>query len=142
MGSVNIKINMMGADAMLRLLTRTPVAAIPYVSTALNEEAQMIMAESQAYLVPVDNGDLARSAAILPPEVDNANISITMGYGGAASAYAMYIHELTESPSGKPINWSKAGSGAKYLETPTRRAIPFIERRIFQTLNALIRESR
>lgn len=34
--------------------------------------------------------------------------------------YAAAVHEMTSSPSGEPINWSRPGSGAKYLENPLK----------------------
>jgi len=139
---MDFNINLMGADAMIRLLTKAPANALPHLATALNEEAMDIMAESMNYLVPVHYTTLRQSAAILPPKMEGNKVVVEFGYGGAASAYAMYIHELIESPSGNPINWTKTGSGAKYLENPTREAIPDIERRIFRKLNQILKETR
>lgn len=135
-------INMMGADAMIRLLSKAPAEALQHLGIALYEEALEIIAEGQNYLTPVDHGTLAGSGTVLPPEMNGNKIGVTLGYGGPASAYAMYVHELLESPSGKAINWSKSGSGAKYLENPTRKAIPEIERRIFRKLNKILKETR
>lgn len=135
-------INLMGADGMIRLFSKAPANALPQLGTALYEEALYIIAEGQNYLTPVGEGTLARSGEVLPPRMNGNKIEVILGYGGAASAYAMYIHELMESPSGKPINWSKSGSGAKYLENPTRNAIPDIERKIFAKLNKILKETR
>lgn len=142
MGNSTFTINLMGADGMIRLFSKAPANALPHLATSLFEEALEIIAEGQNYLTPVDHGTLAGSGAVMPPEMNGNKISVTLGYGGAASAYAMYIHELLESPSGKPINWSKSGSGAKYLENPTRKAIPQIENRIFSKLNKILKETR
>lgn len=142
MGDSAFNINLMGADAMIRLLSKAPAQALQYTETALFEEALEIIAEGQNYLTPVEHGTLAGSGTVLPPALNGNRISVTLGYGGPASAYAMYVHELLESPSGKPINWTKAGSGAKYLENPTRKAIPQIEHRIFRKLNKILKETR
>ena len=137
---MEFKINLMGADAMVRFLSRTPIKVVPYIGLALSEEAEQIGYESQNYLTPVHYGTLAGSWTQLPVRMEGNQIIQEFGYGGAASAYAMYIHELLESPTGKPINWTKAGSGAKYLENPTRKAIPYLEQRVRQKLMLLLKE--
>lgn len=40
---------------------------------------------------------------------------------GYAASYAAAVHEMTESPSGLPINWKRPGSGPKFLQAALAR---------------------
>ena len=64
-------------------------AAMPMV---LNEEAQIIFRNSQR-LVPVKTGVLRASGQIIAPRKQGNNWVVVIGYGGAASSYALDQHE-------------------------------------------------
>ena len=85
-------------------------AAMPQV---LNEEAQIILRNSQR-LVPVKTGTLRRSGTIVPPRKKGTKYEVVIGYGGAASAYALQQHENLRYKH-------KEGKSAKYLEIPTQQ---------------------
>jgi len=79
-------------------------------------------------LVPVKHRTLANSAFVNDPEGEGFGAGVTIGYGGAASAYAIAVHETPskyDPPSwkgkGGNLNWSKPGTGPKYLERPFLR---------------------
>lgn len=80
------------------------------VAAGLYQSALEIMAQSQE-IVPVDTGVLRASGTVQLPEVDGDRVSVTLGYGGAASAYAEQVHEDL-------LMRHKEGKQAKYLETP------------------------
>lgn len=44
------------------------------------------------------------------------------GVNGYQAAYAPSVHEMLRSPSGKPIKWTKKGTGAKFLERPWKES--------------------
>lgn len=64
-------------------------------------EAEGIMGDSKAE-VPVDMGTLRASGFVRPPKREGTDVVIEMGYGGAASGYATYIHEGTGPAVGRP----------------------------------------
>lgn len=76
-------------------------------------------------IVPVDYGVLrsSRTVTLNKDDGDPSNISVTISYGGAAEAYALYQHEHLELVH-------KGQGQAKYLETPLKAAIPGMNDRI------------
>jgi len=58
---------------------------------------------------------------VQPPSVTGSSVEILLGYGGAASAYALYQHENLDLRHPDPTNPHSDPKGqAKYLETPVR----------------------
>lgn len=94
--------------------------------SALYKEAEGIMTESKK-IVPVLWGILKGSGRVLPPEESGDRISVTLGYGGAASDYALEVHENMKSHH----NVGKA----KYLEIPFVEAQGGMARRIADMLD-------
>jgi len=77
---------------------------------ALVQEAESIMTASK-HIVPVDQGVLRASGYVAPPEIHGNDVSVEIGYGGAASDYALVQHER--------LDFNHPGGGeAKYLEKP------------------------
>jgi len=100
----------MGADELMQALAQAGARAVPAIKQAVTEEAQIVFRNSQR-IVPVDTGTLRRSGQITPAKEINSGVEITLGYGGAASAYALKQHEDLS------LN-HKEGQAAKYLEAP------------------------
>lgn len=79
--------------------------------------------------VPVDEGHLMESGYVGEPIVENGVVSVEMGY---RAEYAIYVHEGVEgqrppSPNwswtqkvarGEEIEFTKPGTGTKFLEGP------------------------
>jgi 1-acyl-sn-glycerol-3-phosphate acyltransferase len=84
--------------------------AMPQV---LTEEASIIFRESQK-IVPVKTGILRASGTIMPPTKKGRKWQVTIGYGGAASSYALAQHENLQYRH-------QEGKSAKYLEIPTQQ---------------------
>jgi hypothetical protein len=82
-------------------LTQMRGAAPAAVGAALFLEGEQIMAASKP-LVPVDMGPLRASGHVQLPKVTPDHVSVTMGYGGTASGYAVYLHEGTGPAVGRP----------------------------------------
>jgi hypothetical protein len=108
------------------------------IDSALMREAIGVMAESQQ-VVPELDGDLGESGEIIVEKIGSGGI---IGVGGAltgiahriflsygrtkAQDYAQAVHEhpsYHSPPSwqGKVINWTKPGTGPKFLERPLRQ---------------------
>lgn len=115
-----------GVNEMLATLRRV-VATMPNeVAKALYAEAQIEMTESNRR-VPVKFGVLRASGFVQDPEQNGKNISVTLGYGGAAKDYAIPVHENLEAhhPHGQ----------AKYLESVLNESRPYMLTRIGKRIN-------
>lgn len=78
--------------------------------------AEEIMTASKQ-IVPLDLGTLRGSGHVKPPVSMGGHTEVELGYGGAASAYAIIQHERTDFRH-------TGGRQAKYLERPLLDAIP------------------
>ena len=97
---------------------------------ALYEEALIMMRNSQRR-VPVDTGVLRASGIVMPPIQRGKTSIVELGYGGAASAYAMRQHETEDYKH-------KSGKTWKYLENPVRERIPQLETSLAKRLNRIL----
>jgi hypothetical protein len=123
--------------------------------------ADEVMSASKE-VVPVDIGNLMGSGHVgkhagSDMGVDEGSayddgdaVCIDLGYGGPAAPYALYVHEELQPSSGhsvnpnwswakaaqagKAINWTRPGSGPKYLEAPYEARRPAIPPRILQAV--------
>jgi hypothetical protein len=84
---------------------------------AVYQKGVKIMGES-ALICPVSphGGALLRSRYVSPPRRDRRGPIVRIGYG---TYYAWHVHEMTNSN----VNWTKPGSGPKYLERPIYAAM-------------------
>jgi hypothetical protein len=103
------------------------------IGKALFQFAEEVMGESKLR-VPVLTGTLMNTGHVEPPALEGEILSVTMGYGGPAASYALYVHEALEgavppNPNwswfkkvarGGQIDWTRPGSGPKYLEMPLK----------------------
>ncbi len=131
-------------QALLALADRGPKAA----AAALFREANRIMTESKENYVPVHDAILKGSGVVELPEIIGDLITVTMGYGGAAAAYALAVHEhLSEhSPhswevaeaQGHPVQFHPTGHGPKYLEIPVTAARSGFDARVAADMKPII----
>lgn len=99
---------------------------------AVIEIGNEVMTDSKENYVPIDSGNLLRSGFVDDPVRTPDSVELVMGFGGAAADYALAVHEhpsdispyswLAKEGRGEQIQWSKPGTGPKYLQ------IPFFER--------------
>lgn len=122
------RVTLIGEERLLAVLSRLENAE-QALGRALYEEANRIFNESQL-LVPVDTGTLRSSGQVTLPEQGPRGVSVTIGYGGAAAPYAIYVHERLD------LNHPNGGQ-AKYLEEPVMAAADGIADRLADTLDAL-----
>lgn len=122
------RVTLIGEERLLAVLSRLENAE-QALGRALYEEANRIFNLSQA-LVPVDTGTLRSSGQVALPEQSSRGTSVTIGYGGAASGYAVYVHERLD------LNHPNGGQ-AKFLEEPVMAAVDGIAARLADTLDSI-----
>jgi hypothetical protein len=119
-----------GADEYLQALQLAGDNVVQVLVQALYAEANDIMLASQE-LVPVDTGILKTSGEVLDPVINGNTVEVVMGYGGAASAYALRQHE--------DLTYRHAeGKQAKYLEDPAREAMENFEQSLADRIEGII----
>lgn len=119
-----------GDKALLERLELAEKNAVKDLAAAMYREANYILRKS-VETVPVDFGVLRGSATVTRPKVAGTSVELSFGYGGAASAYALAVHENPRSgktggvsPSGVQYkHWAKTGTW-KYLERPCQEQFP------------------
>lgn len=73
-------------------------------------------------LVPEDTGNLRDSRFTTPLRKPvTKDPYVVFGY---EANYAAAVHEMLKSPTGKPINWNRPGSGPRWFEASIKRNTP------------------
>ena len=96
-----VHVELVGSKELSAALAAAKGRALAEAGKALYLEAEAVMAESKR-LVPVDMGTLRNSGVVLPPKTENGVVEVTLGYGGAGSEYALFLHEGTGPAVGRP----------------------------------------
>lgn len=120
MGSAET-IRLAGMEALQAALRHAGTQAPRVVGEALMAEARLMLRDSLNE-VPVKDAILKASGQVLPPIITGSRVVVKLGYGGAASAYALYQHN---APAG--LNYTKPGSKSHYLSDPVQAAIPRLQ---------------
>jgi hypothetical protein len=109
-GAIKVK----NLQALQQAFVRAGSKAPQFAAKALFEEAQEAFALSQG-VVPVRTGALMSSGEVSGPRVSGSRAYCEITYGGPATPYAMFVHELPPSRArhDAPTRW-------KYLENPVR----------------------
>lgn len=107
-------------------------AALRAAKAEAYQFGEEVMADSKANYVPVDTG-LLRSSGFVQTEDRSNSFQIILGYGGAASGYAIHVHENLNSHHEPPTQ-------AKYLELPFRAAAPKFPQRIADAARGAMRQ--
>ncbi len=131
-----------GLDKLQTRLLKSGKNASKQLARGLKVEAETIMTASQR-IVPTapDGGTLKTSRSVGTPVIKRTSASVKLGYGGAASDYALAVHEFPSKfspPSwqGKTsLNWNAAGTGPKFLEKPVNEAKKGFGRRVARHLD-------
>lgn len=111
---MKMRVEIRGTDDLRKALEALGPKSKRALARALFREGEEIMGNSKEHHVPVRDGVLRGSGHVQPPEVTDHQVVVTLGYGGAASAYALRQHE--------EVGWHHTVGGAKYLERPTLEA--------------------
>lgn len=108
-------IKLTGDNVLAKKMKRLERTMFHAAKAAILQEAEMIMTESRS-LVPVDKGILKTSGVVGKPKKirGGAGVEVIIGYGGAASSYAIYVHE--------DLNANHVVGQALFLELPFQKA--------------------
>ena len=97
------------------LLSYGGARASKALGQALYREGALAFAASQRE-VPVDTGILKNSGVLSKPYFYGGSLVVDISYGGAASDYAIIVHEDMEARHNE-------GTKAKFLEDPVKRQL-------------------
>lgn len=111
----SVKVTVEGSEEAMASYERLADEFDAAVAQAVFLEANDIMNRSQE-LVPVDTGTLKSSGSVEPPDISPGHVVVRLGYGGAASEYAVVVHENLDAYHAPPTQ-------AKYLEQPAMEAL-------------------
>lgn len=136
-------ITIVGLKELRSTIAKAGAKAVPMLAAAMFTEAEFIMAKSVA-ITPVDTGVLRGSHAVLPPKIAGQRVTVTFGYGGAASKYALAVHENPRSghtggvtPSGvRREHYAQSGQW-KFLEGPAAELFPTSPQRMAVSMRTL-----
>ena len=111
----NISFEILGLE---RLQQRFQAAA-PKIREEVARELYVFgteVMEASLRVVPVKTGALMNTGKVDPPVYDGDEVSVKIGYGDEAVGYALYVHENMSTT----VNWTRPGSGPKFLEAPLK----------------------
>ena len=91
-----------GGEALRDALRRAGAAGVKALARGLRREAEAIMTDSKEHYVPTNISTLKTSGFVQPVQVSATGVTVTLGYGGAAQAYALYVHEGIGPAVGRP----------------------------------------
>src|SRR4030095_6764164 len=89
-----MEVKVSGLDQVFKNLEATSEQIIQALARALYEDGNALLNEAKA-IVPVDLGTLKSLGFVTFTEISAGTIDVTVGFGGAAKAYAVYVHEGT-----------------------------------------------
>ncbi len=108
------RIRIDGLDKLQARLKAAGKTAASDLAGPLFTEAELIMTEAKQ-ITPVDHGPLKGSGHVKRPVISRHKVEVVLGFGGAASAYALIQHERTDFRHDPPQQ-------AKFLEQPVKEA--------------------
>lgn len=153
-----------GGPELEATFAKLGAAAPPAVEQGLYRWAEGVIAISKQRYVPVRDGHLRASGHVVSQSRQHGpvtqgsraraftspyEISVVMGYGGAAAPYALAVHENPRagktrgfSPQGRRYRkWARVGEW-KYLETPFKLQARHVRRYVAKALRDLTERSR
>lgn len=121
-GGIEAQVQLHGLEELGAWLEAAAEKAPHLLGSGLYQEAEAVMTESKEQ-VPVEIGTLKNSGHVQLPEYLGDAVTVRMGYGGAAAAYAWIQHERLDF-------MHPHGGKAKYLEDPVLKAAAGIGHRL------------
>lgn len=117
-----LDISIPGLPEQIAALGRLSDALLNELAGVLETQADLIMSESKENYVPVRDGELMRGGMVMDAEISGDVVDVALAYGtNTSKAYAWHWHEYPDCgcpDTSADINWSKPGTGPKYLEIP------------------------
>lgn len=122
-----------GLDSLQLVMRDAPVKVTQFLLGVADNFAADVFEESQRQ-VPVRYGILKGSGHVEPAEETGDGIEISIGYGGAASAYAVFVHENVAAYHRPPTK-------AKFLEDPFNQKAADLPKRLEGLEAAMVGQS-
>ena len=119
-----VQFSIRGLSQLQTKLTNAAVKYKPVAEKDLLRFGELVMNDAKERYVPVDQGDLQASGkAEIWDEPGLKGVAVRLSFSGRQ---AIAIHELPDfnppSWGGRTdLNWTKSGTGAKYLELPVMK---------------------
>lgn len=130
-----VHVEMKGLEELRKKVIRLKKDGRLAMAQGIYEAAEGIMTVSKGEWVPVRRGVLRSSGTVKPPEDrGRSGIVCEMGYGGAASKYAIPQHER--------MDYRHTVGKAKYLEAPAVMMAPTIGQKVAIHINRAIGKLR
>ncbi len=120
-----------GLGELKAVLQRWPAQGGMAIAQGLYEQAETIMTKAKA-LTPVDTGNLRASGHVLPPHLEGSQLVVTLGFGGPAASYAVWVHER--------LNVHHPVGQAKFLETAVLEAMRTLKSELARRAQTILRE--
>ncbi len=124
-----------GFNELEAALKKSKLKAPFAIAGPLRLEAEEIMTKAKRN-TPVDLGTLRSSGHVRKPVFKGKTVSVTLGFGGAASAYALAVHEHPSRYS--PPTWrggvSFTSGGPHFLSRPMKEARKGLGRRLARNM--------
>ena len=116
--SVKPNTGVKGMDIVLGNLNREIMKIQERSMAGLIESAMLIRRDMEKTqpLIPLDTGNL-RASWFVTEYKKEKKFGLIMGF---SANYAVFVHEMVDRGS-KKINWSRPGSGPKFLEEALKR---------------------
>ena len=153
-----------GLDGLKEAFASIPEKVRQGASVGLYQHAEVVMTASKQ-VVPVLTGALMGSGHVGKHAGDGQGVEegfvyeegsqlmIDVGYGGPSAGYALYVHEdlVGDHPlnpnwswakaeaAGKAIQFTRPGSGPKYLENPWKEHLDELPGRIGKGVSAAVK---
>jgi hypothetical protein len=128
---MRIEFNIRGREEMQRAMSMLASNGPKAMGSALWKEAQRVMNDAKA-ITPVDTAALVNSGHVQAPDFNGDQVAVTMGFGGAASDYAVKVHEDPDMTHKPPTQY-------KFLEKPLMDASQDMGYRLAQELWAQLK---
>lgn len=126
---MSVTLSITGMETVRANLKQYGERAMALGGQALYQEAEIVMTDAKENYVPVDQGILRASGFVNPPQADGDEVSVTMGFGGAASDYAIVQHER--------MDFKHTTGGPKFLERPVMSVARTLAQRIAARIKGL-----
>ncbi len=131
--TVRVKVAFANAEEVRQTFLKLGEGAVMATARGLYRAANEIMTDSKQHYVPFRFGTLRSSGYVALPKVDKTKVVQHLGYGGAASAYALVQHER--------LDYKHTRGQAKYLELPAIRHAPEISGLVTTELREALKRS-
>jgi len=127
---MTVKINIKGIDKLVKAIRQAGDRGESEIGAGIFQEGEQIMTESKG-IVPVLTAALKDSGIVEKPVRQGNTITVTLGYGGPAAQYAIFVHEdLTAKHT--------SGQSAKFLSIPFKKRSKTFGNRLANRIRAAL----